>query len=1048
MRLLLLHLSDLHVKSSRDPVLARGPALVNAVKNLDYELETAVIVFSGDLAYSGREEEYQAAWAFLNTLSTSLRQELKHKTPGQEVPVEFVVVPGNHDCAFDGSQKARSFVLDGVLKDPTQSLDPSVLVTCTAPQDTFFSFLEAHANRGRKAVASEPRSRLFYEYEFSVGGEPLRFLCVNTAWFSQREEKQGALTFPVELLPHETADDRVVIAVFHHPYNWIEADLARAFRKRIDQVADFVLTGHEHDSTCRTQAGVGGERQTYVEGGALQDSENPDGSAFNVFLLDTQQERYKYIQFRWDESMYTPPATAAQDVWREYQGNRIRQRNRFEIKPAMRESLEDPGLSLVHQNRGKLKLSDIYVYPDLQRIPDPDELVGENVPGDELLNFVLKASHLLITGDDQTGKTSLAKTLFTDLHQAGYVPLLLTGKNKPPAEDKLHSYLVKVFEEEYEPGALEAYRQLDTARRVVIVDDCHKIRVKAKARAAFLRGLSRFAGKILLFAHDLAHEVQEIGRAGVHLEGVPSFERYHLRPFGHVRRNKLIEKWLLTATSSEENALAFARQLDRITNTIDTIIGKNFVPAYPVFLLAVLQAAEASTPIDTRASTHGYFYELFIRVHLARGRNNTEFDFIMSYLSHLAWSCFIGKAKELDSAQFSKIHQDYVERFDVPRPMHPLLQELLEANVLVEDGSILRFKYPYFYYYFVASWMRDHIGEDLVRSEIKRLSRAVHVADHANILLFLAHLSKDPIIIAEMQVTANDLYSDSAPAALERDVDFVNTIAEMAIPTTYAEQNHNTARRERLELLDQEESDDSELDDTGELLDPASAMLNPLIRLNMALKTLQILGQTLKNFPGSLEGTTKLQIAQACYNLGRRVLGSVLGLLKDNQEALVQDLVRLIGAKQPQLSAEEIRRQAKGTLIELALLVCFGMTKRISHAVGSPDLETTYNRLLDQNRETCVKLIHTSLSLDHIGTLPVSFLKELGEEFKTNPLAMTLLRLLVVEYFNLFPVQYKDKQRVCQALGIEITKVRGPVGSKGLLSSPLGGDRGKAPPER
>ena len=77
---------------------------------------------------------------------------------------------------------------------------------------------------------------------------------------------------------------------------------------------------------------------------------------------------------------------------------------------------------------------------------------------------------------------------------------------------------------------------------------------------------------------------------------------------------------------------AFVRQLHSTTDTLDTLIGKNYVPSYPVYVLAVLQALDTATPIDIAASTHGYFYELFIRTTLARGRDRKDFDIIASYL--------------------------------------------------------------------------------------------------------------------------------------------------------------------------------------------------------------------------------------------------------------------------------------------------------------------------------------------------------------------------------------------------------------------------------
>jgi len=38
----------------------------------------------------------------------------------------------------------------------------------------------------------------------------------------------------------------LVVSVFHHPYPWLQADIAIAFRDHIEHNCDVVLTGHQH----------------------------------------------------------------------------------------------------------------------------------------------------------------------------------------------------------------------------------------------------------------------------------------------------------------------------------------------------------------------------------------------------------------------------------------------------------------------------------------------------------------------------------------------------------------------------------------------------------------------------------------------------------------------------------------------------------------------------------------------------------------------------------------------------------------------------------
>src|SRR4051812_26130260 len=91
---------------------------------------------------------------------------------------------------------------------------------------------------------------------------------------------------------------------------------------------------------------------------------------------------------------------------------------------------------------------------------------------------------------------------------------------------------------------------------------------------------------------------------------------------------------------------------------------------------------------------------------------------------------------------------------------------LLAAQLLQQDRDYFRFKYSYIYYYFVASYLKDHISRAPTREVVARLSSRLGHAEDADIMLFLAHLSRDPLIIEEITRAASRIYSAMAPATL------------------------------------------------------------------------------------------------------------------------------------------------------------------------------------------------------------------------------------------------------------------------------------------
>ncbi|NBB87899.1 MAG: hypothetical protein GVY12_16985 [Bacteroidetes bacterium] len=1038
MRLLLLHLSDIHVSNSDDPVFNRAEDIVKAVQNLDYRLDLCTIVVSGDIAYSGTDEELMEGWSFLGTIREGLQKKLSHGNgQSRSVPVEFVVVPGNHDCDFSGAQVARHRIADQIIDNPKDAKDDSVVEVCTGVQNNFFEFRNLFAKRGLVKSTTTYDSRLYYEYVFDdCCDKRLRFRCCNTAWLSRREEKQGQLYYPPEAVPvtervGESNDDALVVTVFHHPYNWLEADHAREFRKRVERVSDVILTGHEHDGDRKIQTGERGEHNEYIEAGPLQESGNASKSFFNAIVIDTSREKQKFLRFGWEDGIYQPVGSSGNRDWEPFQVNQLREHQQFRINAEMKEFLDDLGINVQHPKVRDIGLSDIFVYPDLRKLNFEEDESNSLIRGEAASDLVLDEEKLLIAGDDWTSKTSLAKKLFRDLYFAGEVPIYLEGSESfSSKEDRLYDQLERRFIDQYSEDELEAFHQLERDRRAVILDDYDKLKMSPEERLSLLDALERFAGRIVLFANDLFVEVDELAQTGHKSKGVSAFQQLRIEPFGHVRRDELVEKWLMLGSDESVDSVKLARQLTDRRRVLNTVFGRNYVPAYPAYILSVLQAAETAAPVDMRASTHGYFFGILIRAELARDRSQVEYDVISGYLSYLAYQLFsIGK-REIDEEKFKEIHREYEKNYDVSRSADKLMKELLEKQVLAETAGLYRFKRNYFYYYFVASYMCDHITKGEVREHIAEMSRHLYAEENSDILLFLAHLSKHPFIVEEMLNAAGEIFPDQTPVMLGEDVSFFDDLREEVAEVVYKERDPREVRKEVLEARDElEEASNSEKQSdlgTTEPKEFEDEIGDPTKRFSVALRTLNILGQILKNFPGTLESEPKLDIAESCYRLGLRALSFYYDLLKDSREQIIEDIADAMREKDPSIDVIELRERAKKAVSGLFQLLAFGMIKRIAHSVGSAELSKTYDRLKEKWDTPAVKLVDASLALDYTRKAPHSRAIQLAEEFEDKPLPLSVLRYLVVQYFYLFPVDdFQVKQRVCQALDISYSRVQG-----------------------
>ncbi len=1047
MKLLLIHLSDIHITSEDDVIADRFPQIVNAVKNLDFTLDMCIVISTGDIAYSGTDDQYIAAWGvfekFENLLSCSLSSGISDSA---HVPVHFVFVPGNHDCDLTTSSGIRQFAIASILKDAAKVMDSDIVQACTHVQTAFFDFIDTIEPSPRQPSSQAHDVRLGYEYHFSAKGELIRVSCYNTAWLSEVDEIQGRLFFPSDAVNSDSSDSVLAIAVFHHPYNWLESNNARSFRNRIESVSDLVLTGHEHASSRRMQKDHQARTNIYVEGGVLQDSTNPSISEFNAFVYDTSARQAKYGNYKWKSGAYvlTEVSSLGDEGgglgWVPYTPNTHKLLGFHQLSSAMREYLSDPGAGLQQRDRGSLSLEDVFVYPDLVEVATHVDRFNQRVSGEQLQQMLESTPRMMITGDMESGKTSLAKKLFLDLMDQDVVPVWVPVSQRPPRGDKVYGYIESMFCNQYDASLLEEYRRSDKSKRAVIIDDYHKLAMTSKERHQFLSDVSKAAKYLIVFSHDLTADLEELANPGG-LSGQSSeFIHYRIQPLGYMGRNGLVERWMLLGGSMNPTSSAFATQRERTTRMLNTLIGKNYVPSYPVYILSVLQALDSATPIDISASTHGYFYELFIRSTLARGRTKTDFDVIVSYLSFLAYQIYSKELRGISEAEFRDIHRLYENEYDIERSFDTMKGQLLEQAVLIVTDEKFGFRYNYLYNYFVASYLKNHLYEGSVQAILKDIARSVYLEGNANILLFLAHLTRDPIVINELLSASRDLYSGYAPAALEEDIEFLKPLWSGFPEVAYEEGDPNENREAVLAEMDRNSSPSTGQSDSLSGEDEAVVDADdPVVRLVTALRHLEILGQVVKNFPGSLEASTKLTIARECFQLGLRSLSAVFELLEAEQSEIVDQMSYEIQAQNPEMTVLQARQRASENVAGIAHSLCYGMIVHVTKAVGARDLFNTYTKLLSETRTPAFELINAGLKMDNSGDFPDKLVKDVAERFDKALLPLSVLRHLVASHFHLFPVNFKIKQSVSGAIGLKYSRLQGGNLRRRMLPSRGGG---------
>lgn len=1013
MRIAVVHLSDIHLRAGANPVVDRIEQLTAAMTSVEPAATLYVLLVSGDIANWGLVTEYVVAKNFFNELCTRLRNS------ESKPQVELITIPGNHDCVLPKEDRAlRDALIQGLLPSLQQPApDPALLKQVLKIQDNYSEFQQETQSNTRDCICST----VFIEY----CGIRIQLNLYNTAVLSTREEQQAQLRVPIKYINERIFLDRtaaLAISSFHHSYLWLESNIAMEFRSHIERTCDIAFTGHQHYPHDYYKVNLTGEQVLYIEAPALQDENYPQTSAFRVLVFDFEGNRERSFHFRWSSTIYK---RIDEGEWRTLTINRG-VRAEFRFKPTFEKTLRDPGSPYYHQRKDSLTLRDIFVYPELTVSTRIESRTAREIAGTRVVDYVLSAKRVVFQSGGMGGKTALAKVLCEDLLRAGLIPVYLNGfKVAAAPEDKVVSSFWRLFQDQYEGDLLEEFQQSVTTRGVLLIDDWNSVGMNSDGRKIFLNIASQYFSKILLFVDEM-FQIQEL------LEGSPetllTYDSATIKEFGHELRGQLIDKWLKLGREHTVSAGALSREIEETESIIISVVGKSTLPSLPFIILGVLEANEDGKA-ESEAGSFGFLYEVLVTRALNASKGpRTQLEKKYIFLAKLAYRMFKEDTFVLPTADVRKVAQDYSIEHLVNVDIDLMLDDLLEVRVLCETDGHWRFTYPHLYQYFVARYYRDNLDTsngDMLRAEIDSMVDRVSSGRYAAILTFIIYFAKDTTrLVKKLASRADAIYPSEPAARFETDIAFINQMDGAASVHIDEQINIEENRNKRRELRDRiaKSAESGTRHEDREFA--YSDNLPDADKFNLAYRHIELLGQVIRNFPGSLPGEEKLDILTSCYSLGLRLLGTVFKLLESSVEQYRTTLVETIrnargigdSVEESTHNIERIKALADWLIALLSRICAIVILHKVASNVGVADLEQAYSETLERvGRSNATELINIIIEMEHSPEFPLAHVLGLSKRLAKNPFVHAILGDFVSGHLSV----YDAGRRVRQAMAAE-----------------------------
>ena len=988
MKLVILHLSDIHIKTDGDEILCRSEVISRAIFNLIDTESKVVVLISGDISYSGTKEQFELASNFLFSIRKFIFDECS-------VDVDFVICPGNHDCDFSPNP-TRDFMIESVNNSGVNNVPSEVLDSCTSHQKEFFSFRDQFS----KEIISE--DALWVTQKISFKNKSILFDCINLSWSSKLKEVQGALNFPFQRYydGYEVKSD-LRISVLHHPLNWLSQSSYREFRRTTRTYSDFVFTGHEHIANTISHEDNESGETVIVEGGVLYDS-NDTNSSFNVVVIDLLGGN----NFSYSFSYHCGDGVYYQDCETKLACKEIVGNKKFRLKQDFIDKIDDCGGYFKHSGTSELKLSDVFIFPTIKSDKDSKKI---SVCSSKLLSDMDSFSNgIILSGEDNVGCTSLLYRLLQGFVESGYIPVVIGGgdlKNRSTSNVDLQ--IRRAVEAHYQDDGhlYEAFCQESRSKKIILIDDFDESKVKSEvARSEILDYLSTKFEKVIITV-DSMFEVNELTSTADSLS-VRYFDHYKVEQFGYLKRTELIQKWYSVGQRDDESEAEVIGKCNMAERLMDTVMDKSLISSNPIFLLTFLQSIETghSNQLHDGALGHYYNYLLtqsFIDIGIGADSLGQELDYAM----HLAYFIYKKKADLITREEFEEFN-DYFSVTWHKSDFYRKEQTLIRAKVLSRQDNNYRFRYHYNYYYLLGMYLSQNILVDSVYDDVAHCIKHLYVKDNANIILFLAHHSTSDNILVLMKEATDYLFNENPPADFNGGCAVVHELIKSAPNLVYETRNPKETRREISKRRDESScAEEVHVQECSEIeqLDLAS-------KITMLFKSIEILCQIIKSNPTKFERIKKVEIIKSVFNAPLRALQDFYNFLEVHPKALVKAINYELSLKSKNIPDEDREKVARLAVSGMIQGISSSFIIKAAQIINSDSLMPDIPTAIGEDSSLAVELIGLAILLDNHRAIDKKKVKDVFLKCKNNLVAQKVLDVIIFHRLSMFKTTEKDMQ--------------------------------------
>lgn len=983
MKILFLHLSDLHIKNDDAYNEFQIKKLVDTLQ-IATPFDEIIIIFSGDIAFCGMKNQYNVADKIINTIYLYLKNQNIYN--GEK---NIICVPGNHDIVYENPPR-NSNDLNQIFKDFTyrKYINPEL-----EKQNYFFEFAQKYN--------CFIKNKLFCQKIFSFNNFKIEANLLNTGVFSLKNEEDKGLHYieqaDINKINIPTESD-FVISIMHHSYDWYIDSQKEQLEKALLCKSSLLFLGHEHKIGTK-QNSYNDNKAVFIHaGGALCENDDWSLSEFEFGVFDTEFYNYSIYQHKWDssENQYCCIKSFTQ---------------KLPHKPS-----KEKQLTIREEYKTKLLLDpfhewtnnfmDYFVFPRIE-IEKFDSLYdSEFLNIDSFTEEISKQKRVVITGATNCGKTTLLKALFLKFAEDKCVIYCDIDTIKNKASSKIvKTNFIEIYGED--SASYTRFQQLPPEKRVLIIDNIDQI--KATDFDRYISEVSKDFG-IMIFSTKKIINLDMIERIKVRLKYENAIISYRITPFFSDKRQELIRK--LVEIKHKENQ---SIEVEKVTEILCDSIKhqKSFISLDPDFIINFVNyyCNNIGSVLNCDSTVFSKIFESNITSALAPYMSNIlTIEKIYRLLSKTAYHIHFNKKYPISEKEIFTIIRNYNEDNDDDVNPDTFIEIVKKSKLLFsEEEKDYKFVNRNQLAYFVAKEVNFLYNQTGKEDDLTYLLQNACFGINADILLFISYITDNTRILGFLLNTIQSFTENWHELNFEANLPKFLELRQ--IPKVELPNESDKNKIEENEIAD-EKADDKQLA-TIDIYDyNEDDALEPINQIIRAISLLAIISKCLPSFEHNMTADMKHDFVKEIYVLPNKIYYSWAVIVDKSYDALIRELKKE-GSVEYENTKEQLKLDEFQTEFQIFAMSLLLDIYNVSAINATKDNSFRMLDKFDRESKPTYEMLH--LMILRRQKKAKDFVKEaisMNDNYSNNILLKTLVKFIVSHamiYMNSLDLKKRDQ---------------------------------------